>query len=341
MPDGVARLEALGVQVPADQARPFFGIRYVDGDLKLEGRFGGRGGLGIRRPRLHQALVARAQEVGVELGWGTKVEGLVPGREGRWEVRADGGVWQPEWVVAADGLRSSLRRWAGLAAKVEEGAHRRFGVRRHYAMAPWTDLVEVHWSRGRGEAYVTPVGPREVGVAVLWSGGREGMDALLQGFPELCERLRGAVPVSPDRGAGPLRQRVRGVHRGRLALVGDASGYVDALTGEGLALAFHQASALAAALAAGDLRRYARAHRRLGRVPELVTHLTLVLSRHPALRRRAIVAFQRDPDLFHRLLAVHSRGASVRSLGRVAVLRFLASLLRPGLRPQGLSGSSP
>ncbi|MYW27884.1 monooxygenase, partial [Streptomyces sp. SID2119] len=79
----------------------------------------------------------------------------------------------------------------------------RYGLRRHYRTAPWTDLVEVHWSP-EAEAYVTPVGDHLVGVAVL-SRDRRPYDEHLAGFPALAARL--GPHATPVRGAGPLRQR--------------------------------------------------------------------------------------------------------------------------------------
>ena len=52
---------------------------------------------------------------------------------------------------------------------------------------------------------------------------------------------------------------LRSVQRGRVALVGDASGGVDAITGEGIRLGLRQASALAEAMAAGNLQQYEKA----------------------------------------------------------------------------------
>jgi flavin-dependent dehydrogenase len=199
-------------------------------------------------------------------------------------------------------------------------------VRRHFARAPWSDHVEVYWSAGC-EAYVTGVGPDEVGVAMLYGGPPAAFDGMLERFPALQRRLDGAPARSRDRGAGPFHQRVRGVVRGRAALLGDAAGYLDAITGEGLALAFHQAEALVAALAAGDLRRYARAHRRIVRRAETMTRLLLVAERRPAVRRRMLRVLAADPGLFSRLLAVHSRAASPRVLGWSGALRLGLALL--------------
>jgi flavin-dependent dehydrogenase len=323
MPDGVARLAELGVEIDPARSAPFRGIRYVDGELAAAGRFPRGHGLGVRRTALHEALVRRAEECGVELRWRVRVGGLLAGgAEGFAGVETSQGPLSARWIVAADGLNSRLRSWAGLAAPAPvEGRRRRFGVRRHFRLLPWSELVEVHWSDGV-EAYVTPVGPEEVGVAMLWSGGPARFGELLARFPPLAGRLAGAPTTSRTRGAGPLAQRVRRVTAGRLALLGDASGYVDAITGEGLSLAFHQAAALARALAAGDLASYRRAHRAIGRLPNAITRAVLALERRPRLRRRLLATLAADPELFGRLLGIHSRAFPLRRLGLPGALRL-------------------
>lgn len=324
MPDGAARLAELGVEIDPGRSVPFRGIRYVDGELAAEGRFpAGSPGLGVRRTVLHQALVRRAAQEGVELVWGVKVTGLVLDAAGRPAgVESSEGPLSARWIVAADGLLSPLRRRAGLEPVAPRGPERRrFGVRRHFRLAPWSDLVEVHWGDGV-EAYVTPVAPEEVGVAMLWSGGAARFGQLLAAFPELARRLAGAPATSRTRGAGPLLQPVRRVVRGRLALVGDASGYVDAITGEGLSLAFHQARALARALASDDLSAYGRAHRRIGRLPDAVTRAVLALERRPGLRHRLLAVLAADPQLFGRLLGVHGRALPVARVGLPSALRL-------------------
>lgn len=323
MPDGVACLGRLGVRL-GPEARPFCGIRWIEGEWVAEGRFPGGPGLGVRRLRLHEALVERAEGMGVELLWGTRVTGLAGGPGEPRGVETEDGEISARWIVGADGLRSRVRRWAGLEAP--PARRRRFGVRRHFRLAPWTDRVEVYWADGC-EAYVTPVGPAEVGVALLWDDGRiagpTGFEPLLAGFPNLARRLADAAPLSRDRGWGPLEQRVRGVHRGRLALLGDASGYVDAITGEGLSLALHQAFALVEAFEAGDLRLYASASRRIRRLPDLLTRALLAVERRPRLRRRLLSALAADGELFSRILAVHCRELPVSGLGPGGALRLL------------------
>lgn len=311
MPDAVARLREIGVE---PRGLPFRGIRYLDGDVVAEGLFPHAGGLGVRRTELHAALVRRAEEVAADLRWGVKAEGL--GREG---VETDQGTFQARWIAGADGLLSRVRRWVDASAEV--GAVRRFGVRRHFATAPWSDFVEVYWGPGC-EAYVTPVAAGEVGVAMLWSGEKAGFDDLLARIPALHARVAGAPIASRDRGAGPLHQRVRTVRRGNVALVGDAAGYLDAITGEGLAVALHESAALIDAILEGDLGLYAAAHRRINRLPNTMTSLVLALERRPRLRARAVRALAAEPALFSRLLGIHARTLPPRRLGVDGALRL-------------------
>ena len=346
MPDGVAALRRLGVEPGRLGGHPFRGIRYLDEAAGVEaaGEFPSGGArLGLRRTRLHAALVRRAEEVGVELRWAVAVERLVQDGE-RFAVETAGGPLAGGVVVAADGLRSRLRRWAGLAGL--PGRRHRFGVRRHFRRAPWADEVEVWWADGC-EAYVTPAGVEEVGVAILWSPddrvgeaaaagagkasqgeGRRAFDALFGRFPRLAARLAGAEAASRDRGAGPFRQRARAVRRGNLVLLGDAAGYLDAITGEGLSLAFHQAEALVEAVVAGDLGRYARACRRLRRLPDAMTALLLAVERRTWLRRRMVRALAAEPALFSRLLGVHARSLPLSDFGMRGAVRLAWGLVR-------------
>lgn len=312
MPDAVARLREIGVEPLGSFIR---GIRYVDGDLSAEGTFPESGGLGVRRLALHEELVRRAVEAGVELLWGVSARGIY-----REKIETDRhGHIQGRWIVGADGLLSRVRRWAGLNGG--PGPIRRFGVRRHHAISPWTDLVEVHWGPGC-EAYVTPVSHDEVGVALLWSGGTASFDELIAHFPALHARLAGAPVPSRDRGAGPLHQRATAVWKDNVALVGDASGYLDAITGEGMAVALHQSAALVDAIQAGDLSLYAEAHRQISRLPDFMTAMVLRLERRPRLRRRALRALAAEPALFSRLLGIHGRTLAARDLGLDGALKL-------------------
>jgi flavin-dependent dehydrogenase len=201
--------------------------------------------------------------------------------------------------VAADGRLSRMREWAGIVVKRPK--RRRFGRRRHVSIRPWADLVEVHWGTSC-EVYVTPVGPELVGVAALTGDRPVDFDRCLAQFPALADRLAGARVASEDRGAGPFGQRPEHVVAGRLALVGDASGCLDPITGEGLSLAFGQAAAVVAAIVDGDLSYYAARHRGMARLPAAITRFLLAVEQRPDLRRRLIRTFAAWPRLFGRLV---------------------------------------
>ncbi|WP_097902043.1 NAD(P)/FAD-dependent oxidoreductase, partial [Streptomyces sp. b94] len=245
MPGGVAALRALGVRVGGRELR---GIRYTDGRHSAEAAFRDGPGAGVRRTELHTALRERAAALGVRVV-DAKVHGV---RQDEHAVTAAG--LTARWLIAADGLHSPLRRALGLDRPASGPG--RYGLRRHYPVAPWTDHVEVHWSP-HGEAYVTPVGDRLVGVAVL-SRDRRPYDGHLAAFPALADRLADVPGATTVRGAGPLRQSAHDRRAGRVLLVGDAAGYVDALTGEGIALAVATATAAVDCLAAGRPEDYPR-----------------------------------------------------------------------------------
>ncbi len=309
MPAGLRELEALGALslIDARDRAPFRGIRYAQEDgSSVEGRFSGGEGMGIRRTALSAALASRAVSAGAELRRGSVRAARAVGDAV--VVDTDAGELRARLLVAADGLHSPLRRAAGLDVPQGARARRRFGLRRHFALAPWTDLVEVHWSAGV-EAYVTPIAGDLVNVAFLWSGPGKTFDDHLRSFPLLEDRLRGATAVSESRGAGPLLQRVRTRGGERLALVGDAAGYVDAITGQGLSLAFASAALLVQALPqdlsqdlAPALRRYHRSLRGRWLRYAVPAQALLALARRPALRRRALHLAARFPSLFRALL---------------------------------------
>ena len=284
MPAAVERLRAIGVH-PA--GLPFRGIRYLDAKHRTDALFRGGHGLGVRRTALHAALTQRAERLAIPV-IGVRVTDFAQHAD---RVTAAG--LEARYLVAADGLHSPIRSACGLDAA--PARHRRFGLRRHYRTAPWSDLVEVYWSP-EGEAYVTPVADQLVGVAVLGET-RGDFDSRLAAFPALRERLAGRR-AGGVRGAGPLRQNVRSRVRASVLLVGDASGYIDALTGEGISVGLAQAEALVECLLAGRAADYEQAWRRVSRKSRLLT-AGLLWSRHsPLLAPRIVPAARYFPRLF-------------------------------------------
>jgi flavin-dependent dehydrogenase len=446
MPAAVRRLAALGV---TPDGYPLRGIRYLDAGHRADAPFRHGDGLGVRRTVLHAALAARAAALGIP---------VIPARVTTFE-RHTGHVTaagvEARYLVAADGLHSTIRRLLereafdpgargpGALGREAADVHRdgaafgpgrgsrspvpRYGLRRHFRVAPWTDLVEVYWTP-EAEAYVTPVSADMVGIGLLFGrprggaagrdgdgsleggqlrdgplgdgqledelggdgrlGGEPGRDGLggdgrtgrepgrgapgrtapvgagtgdhgprdkagdggrqdaavrggtrvetdsdgtreaagragtriaaagdgtrvtaggdfaarLGAFPALRERLGDAPPASEVRGAGPMRQNVRRRVYGRVLLVGDASGYVDALTGEGIGVGLAQAEALAACLAADRPADYERAWRRASGPAWRFTAGLLWSRNQPLLGPRIVPAAQHLPWLFTALV---------------------------------------
>lgn len=300
MPGGVQALNRLGVNFADHEVMRFPGLQLVTntrrGPLVATAPFQrGEYGLGIRRTVLHRRLIDTALRCGAELHWGVAVQELSGDR-----LRTSGGELRADWVLGADGLHSRVRRWID-AARLVPGS-KRYGLRRHYRVTPWTRHVEVHWG-DNVDAYVTPVAPDVVGIALLCAGTPPDYDSLLARFPQLAARLRDCELVSQQRGAGPFRQKPRAVQRGRVALIGDASGYVDPITGEGLTLAFRQAEAALAAIAAGDLSIYAKRHKQIMRMPTMFTLGTLAVHAAPWLQRATVQLFRSAPSLLSLALA--------------------------------------
>ncbi len=297
MPDALATLAELGIELDACAGQPFYGIRFLGRDSSVEACFPKGVGLGMRRTVMHGALVRAAERVGVRLLWNSPVTAL-----GQELLKVGDETVCSRYIAGADGGNSSLRRWAGLDARVSEGL--RFGFRRHYRVGQWTDHVEVHWSSGC-QIYVTPIAPDVVCVASLARVADLRLDQALPRFPELERRLRGAEAVTTERGGVSASRHLRRVTRGNVALIGDASGSLDAVTGEGMCLAFRQAVALGDALALDRLDSYQSAHARIRRGPALMADLLLLLDRRDSLRGRVLAALESRPAVFADMLATH------------------------------------
>ncbi|HZC65785.1 MAG TPA: FAD-dependent monooxygenase [Candidatus Dormibacteraeota bacterium] len=327
MPDTLTALASLGVNFTAGQGQPMRGVRFLDETGEVAATFPGSSGLGMRRPVLHQKMIDRAEQLGIKLLWETPVVNLLPSGA----IMADGNTVTARWIIGADGAKSRVRRWSGLESYTQWDS--RFAYRRHYRAAPWSDCSEVYWGKS-AQAYVTQVAANEICLAVVTGTARERIDAALREFPALAQKLSNAEVTTPERGAITSMHKLRRVTRGNVALVGDASGRVDVITGEGLCLSFRQASALADALQARDLSLYQREHRRLARRPSFMAKLMLRLDGRPRFRRRVLQAFSDDPGLFKRVLAVHVGETSAAHMVTTGARFWLRLLTARGLYEQ-------
>lgn len=285
MPGAVRALKELGVR---PQGQPIGGIRYTDGRSVVDAAFRNGPGLGVRRTTLQTALLDAARVAGVKIV-DSPAQQVCRDADG---VSVDGR--RARYLAAADGLHSPIRRRLGLE-RAPSGTPPRWGTRQHFAVAPWTDLVEVHWGPG-AEAYVTPVGPDLVGVAVL-SGVRAPFAEQLASFPELRARLP-ELGITAVRGAGPLLQRTSARTAGRVLLVGDAAGYIDALTGEGIAVALATARVLVDCVVADDPGAYERRWLDASRRYRTITSSLLWARRRPILASRIVPLAAGLPRVF-------------------------------------------
>jgi 2-polyprenyl-6-methoxyphenol hydroxylase-like FAD-dependent oxidoreductase len=338
MPHGVEELDQLGLlgEVSA-WAPPITGIAYHAGGSSAVGRFpehhGRQGGLGVRRWRLDEAFAnACRRNARIDLRAGVRVTKVETAADGV-RIETDAGVEQAAAVVGADGLGSIVRKQLGLGR--EHRHEPRYGARLHLRLpdgTPEPDVVHVHIARGV-EFYVTPTGPREINLAVLC--GKEATKGfagdLQAGLRRLCEAdrgaaawLRGAEPLTEPRICGPLRQETTGLVADRAVLVGDAAGFVDAITGEGMSLAMASARMAADALSDGlrsgrlarsELGAYEVRRRAFARDLLALTELVLWWVRHPWLAGWVVRNLGRRPETFSRLLAVNAGQRGLLSIG--------------------------
>jgi len=220
-------------------------------------------------------------------------------------------------------------------------------VRQHFSGEAWGDHVEVYFGPGF-EAYVTPV-DGGVNVAWLWEEGRvaPGADVhrqLVKHVALLEQRLDGRRPTDRAQAAGPFRHRPRARVRDGVLLMGDAAGYLDPLTGEGVGLALMQAELFGEhvvplirdrserVVSARACTSYLRAVDSASRPNHMLTRLMLSLSRRPAMVERTAAALAADPTLFRHLLAANigRRSLWTAPLASICRLPFAMLAARPG-----------
>ncbi len=323
-PAGVRELERLDVlERLRDSTQPLSAVRFIAGDSEVAASFRSGHGLGLERTVLDAALLSRACDAGVEVTTGVTVTGLVVSGGRVAALSTSAGPMPGRAFVAADGLHSRLRRRAGLDARTRP---RRYGVTAHVAAASPADEVRVHVLPGY-EVYFTPTGQGHANVAILAGrgvmrsfAGRAGaaFRELLAPIPE----LGGAVDLlDAPIAAGPFPARCTRAWRANLVLAGDAAGFFDGISGEGMSAALVSARDCAAAISeyldSGDyspLRGYDRLRRAVVRNSNLVSRLALVIAARPALARRAVANLALRPATFEKLVAINTGEAPLRAL---------------------------
>lgn len=291
MPEALEHLIRIGIDPPG---MDFFGIRYISGDRIAEARFSSRSGRGVRRTALHDSLRQRAKELKINFVEG-RVEEIVQSSS---SVEAAG--IHSRYLIGADGLHSTVRSQLDLGVVGKNKTRQRYGIRQHFEVTPWSDFVEVYWL-DNAEVYVTPVDHRTVGIALL-GNALLNFEEIISRIPRLAQRLTSAQSASKLRGAGPLRQRVRARSVGRVLLVGDAAGYIDALTGEGMRVGFAEAQAAVSAVVANDPNAYEAEWQRITRSYRWLTSGLLWASSNRTIRPMIVPAAQTLPSVFRRLV---------------------------------------
>ena len=298
LPDAVAALGGIGVELDSSRAFPFTGIQFSDEASSVRVKFARGQAFGLRRSVLHGLLVRRGEGVSVSFFWGARVSEI-----NSFGARVGGEFVRCRWLVGADGWNSMVRQSAGWSPL--RSRRSRFSFRRHFAVRPWRDMVEVHWGE-RCQMIVTPTGAEEICVAVFSNDPHMRIARALARFPQVASRFDGARPLSAEAGAITSLVRGRAVARGNMAVVGDASCTLDGIAGQGLSLALQEAGHLAEALAREDLGHYKSAHRALTRTPMRMTRLLLLLDANTWLRRKTLKMFASRPALFAKLMAIHT-----------------------------------
>lgn len=296
MPDSLAALAAFDINFP-DVGTSMRGIRFISETGSVSAEFPNGPGQAVRRLALHKALVEKASLAGVHLLWGVKHVQTRPGL-----VSFSGGQIECPLIIGADGQNSSVRREAGLEACVSKKI--RYAFRQHFDVAPWSEYVEVYWGE-HFQLYVTGVAPNQVCVALISNDPRLRLKQAIARIPTLSKRIKGASEATPERGALTVSRKLRRVWANGYGLVGDASGSVDAITGEGMCLGFKHASALVRALEANDMGMYQREHTAIGAKPMLMSRLLLLLDNNRFFQRKALQALESYPQVFRALLETH------------------------------------
>jgi flavin-dependent dehydrogenase len=317
MPSGRLPLRELGLEdaVVSGGAPPLNGVQFglperEPVEVPFPEHDGQRAGLGIRRLAFDARLTERlGHHPRIQFSPQTEVRDVRSDADGMATVITAAGEVRARFVAVADGLRSAIRHRLGWT--VGPRPPHRYGIVGHWTMdAPIDPWVRITFDAGL-EVYEGPVAGNQRMVGLLCYQERMGEfgGRLESRYREIVKALRPefrrAEMIGPVSAVGPFWYQASTVAQDRIFLVGDASGFTDPITAEGIATGLRQARAFAGALPSsspeGD---YRLAHRRLTKDPRRVASLLLRLSRTPALVERGIRAHRRAPQTLATLLGV-------------------------------------
>lgn len=299
--------------------------------------YGGKA-LVVPRATLDERLVQRALRSGAELREQVRVEQLVRGPRGVRVVCQGCEPIDADLVIGCDGMPSVVRR--SLGARPFKPSQHAFAIRGIFEKArlPHSDALTIIWERGVLPAYgwifPLPDGRANVGIGLRTDRLRAhefGLHRIFEQFlssPRVREVLAGAKLEARPKGHGiPMTSHGGPVVFDRAILAGDAAGFVNPLTGEGIEYALESgelAGEIAAAAASrGDfafasLLPYARVCReRFGSVLRMNGWLRWVFS-VPWLLDRIFSAGLRSPAVRDDIAAIALGGEQARLTWRVA-----------------------
>jgi flavin-dependent dehydrogenase len=256
--------------------------------------------LSISRLELDAALLDLARASGVDVREGCRVASVVTANDRIAGVRlANGDEVRAQTVVGADGTHSVVARAAGNPLKT--CWPRRIGLVAHYAGIPWPEPHGQMWVSRHGYVGVAPLDDHGLlSVGLVGPLHRTQFDAALATYyPALANRLRHGERVAPVIGIGPLRRRTRAPSGNGYLLVGDAAGFFDPFTGEGIYRALKGAQL--AAISVCENRDYARLRHAAFKAKEGLTVVIQVFVQHPRLLDLALRRLRQRPRVAERL----------------------------------------
>ena len=264
-PGAVAALRRLGLWEAVAPLAPvaLSGWTLSDGRRRHSAPFpAGRLGCAVDRSRLDQALLDWAAAQGAAVREGVRVTGLLRHGDRVAGVTTRSGPVAADFVVGADGLRSVVQRQLGLQAAHGRRAAPKVAFTAHWAGLGAGSQGELHF-HGPLVCGIAPVGPDRANVTLVLPGALArsvrpaGVAGLLTRWPGgLGQRFARAQPLEQPLATGPFDQPARAAVAPGALLAGDAAGYYDPLTGQGIYGALRSAELAAEALAAGALAAY-------------------------------------------------------------------------------------